>query len=109
MKTGDVQLSLASAVIPMPGACVLPTTTSRSSAAAADGSGRGSNQPGRFKGESRLQVSQGARGCLPAAAPARAVAAGERGWDGMGWDGRVRGWLTGESRWFDSAEEEVGK
>lgn len=47
VKTDEVQLILASAVIPMPGACVFPTTTSRSSAAAADGSGRCSTQPRR--------------------------------------------------------------
>lgn len=55
MKTDDAQLILASAVIPMPGACVFPTTTSRSSAAAADGSGRGSTQSWeKFKGDYKL-------------------------------------------------------
>lgn len=63
VKTDEIQLILASAVIPMPGACVLPTTTSRGSADAADGSGRGSTQPRRkFKGESRVQVTQGHTG-----------------------------------------------
>ena len=62
MKTDVVQLILASAVIPMPGACVLPTTTWRSSAAAADGSGRCRRLPRqprrRFKGETSLQVTR---------------------------------------------------
>lgn len=46
VKTDEVQFILPSAVIPMPGACVFPTTTSRSSAAAGDGSGRCSRLPG---------------------------------------------------------------
>lgn len=62
VKTDEVQLILASAVIPMPGACVFPTTTSRGSAAAGD-SGRGSTQLRRtFKRESREQVTLGYTG-----------------------------------------------
>lgn len=65
VKTDEVQLILASAVIPMPGACVFPTTTSRSSAGGDDGSGRCSTQPHRkFKGEPKLQVTQGHMGGL---------------------------------------------
>lgn len=66
VKTDEVQLILVSAVILMPGACVFPTTTPRSSAAAAAaavGRGRCGTQPRRkFKGEPRLQVTQGHTG-----------------------------------------------
>ena len=72
VKAGELQLILASAVIPMPGACVFPTTTSRSSAVpAADGSGRCSARAATeeiLKENPDLQVKlrRHTHGCLPA-------------------------------------------